>query len=132
MMDIVKCVTRHLCKYYDLKRIEGARRRGELLDSDRYSYSLRWYDAIQTVINYWKEFHPLCSKAVLSTFGFYPVVPWRHRKTVLQASIEYNISTPQLYKYRQEFCSDVFRIACIRGLIQEEFPKHCVNVTRGG
>lgn len=132
MKDIVKSVTRHLCKYYDIKKIARAKHRGELEDSNRYSYSLRWYDAIRTVINYWSEFHPLYSKAVLSTFGFDPVVPWKHRKPVLQASMEFNISTPQLYKYRQEFCADVFRIACIRGLIHEEFPKHCENATRGG
>lgn len=132
MKDIVKVVSRHLCKYYDLKKMARAKYKGELDDSDRYSYSIRWYDAIRTVINYWSEFHPLCSKAVLSTFGFDPVVPWKHRKSVVQVSMESNICVAQLYKYRQEFCYDVFRIACIRGLIHEEFPKSCENATRGG
>lgn len=131
MKDVVKIVTRHLCKYHDLRKIARARYEGYLEESERYSYSLRWYDAIRTTINYWTEFHPVYAKTVLSTFGFDPVVPWNHRKSVVQASMESNICVSQLYKYRQAFCEDVYRIACIRGLISGEFPKHCEKATRG-
>lgn len=107
--------TRYMIRqYHQLKKITKERNEIYAEDTDRFGWSVGWYETIRETLERWREETPEDGKIVMEIFG---IGNERIARTAQAVSMRHHYSVSTVYQVRKSFIIEVTIIAATRGLL---------------
>ena len=103
-----------LRQYHQLKKITKIQNGDYAEATDRYNWSMRWYEIIREVLEEWRETTPNDAKIIMEIFG---IGTERIARTVISAAMRHHYAESTVYKLRKEFITEITIVAAARGLL---------------
>lgn len=107
-MRLSPVVKRHVLHmfslYHDIKRITRQQSMDYAEDTDRYNWTIRWYQIIRETLEEW---HRVCPENAAIIEEVYAIGNHRNPISIQRAAIEHNYGVSSIYRLREEFAYDV-------------------------
>lgn len=103
-----------LHQYHQLKKITKIQNGDYAEATDRYNWSMRWYELIREILEEWRETTPNDATIIMEIFG---IGTERVPRTVLSAAMRHHYSESTVYKLRKDFITEITITAAARGLL---------------